>query len=502
MHQFTRSSRRVLSLLTCTFLSLVSEPAPQAQAAPNHQAQAHNADNAYEVIPRVSIRARSRDLQTVNIASQRYPMELELHEDHDLVHAQTAMVRNGQPVSFNKSGHAHPLVGHVVGEPESAVQLVRTKRGIEGMVLAQGRVFELKAGPEGRSLFGEVKDLAAFAHQQGAHTQPGTCGVEDDDDDHTGPDAALAEVNPRNFEPGAQGCREAEIVLVADNTYINKLGSIWQAEFEMMRRMGEINLIFRRQLGVRFRVQKIYSYPDAETSDAPPFNTARRNPTPLDEFRTWKGQTEPDVDVAHLFVARTTIGQVGLARRNSVCGGKIAASVSNYRGDAPASALLVAHELGHNFGARHDTNVVMPQIMAAATGNTDPEFSKASIQQIRRRMLGFDCLKTTRCETIRSQQPDTAANPPSDPSAPTSEAEDQSKPLGTSGNAVTQSHNLANTEPAAPAIEPTNPEQSGGRGSNVLQRCTLSSSASDPSGLLLFVGVLGFALPPRTRRWS
>lgn len=441
MPSMTRATRNTIflsSMLACSVYALACVPGdeqnPKLAPLPPTQVELHanavaaNNNDGYEAIPRVSILARSRGVQTVAIGSRKFPMEIKIHEDHDLVNAQTMMVRDGKQLPFNESGHVYPFIGHVVGEKDSSVQLVKTKYGLEGLVLSRGKMFELKGDPGSneRSFFGEVKERDAARHEHGLHTKPRTCGTGDDDDAK----AMLAGVRKREFELGSEGCREVELVLVADWTYVKDLGGRQKAESEMLRRMGEVNLIYRKQLGVTFRVKKIYVFPDRNAKDNnPEFNRVYKDPTPLDQLAAWKREFEPDAGLVHLFVSRASFGIVGMAEMNGVCHRRRGVGVSNYLGDLLASTIVVAHEIGHNFGADHDGGMEEPKIMAPAAAVAKPMFSSGSLREMNRAMLDFRCLKPVVCKTLQTQEPDSHPEMEQEPEPDTPESENKDKPL-------------------------------------------------------------------------
>lgn len=538
MFKKMRSSVRSLSLLATSLCFISCDPSPDPKSstevapAPT-EAHSHDAEDHYEVIPRVVISQRSFGVKTVVIESQEHPMELEVYEDHDLVNEETKLIRNGKEVSFAESGHSYPLVGHVVGEEDSAVQLVRTERGLEGVILAKDKMFELKGDEYSprQSHFGEVKDIMGYAHSHEHDHEHGFGhehrGLELGGGENSG--FAGVERQASNFEPGSGNCKAVSVVLVADWTHVQVLGGVWQAEFEMMRRMGEVNMIFRKQLGVRFRLRRIHSFPDryAEENN-PKFNIEYRDPTPLSQFATWKGQVEPEAALAHLFMARTSFGTLGKAKVSGLCDRQRGTSVSNYMGTGIGSTIIAAHEIAHNFGSSHDPTALHPQIMSPSRGNSTPTFSERSVQQMLRALPRFSCLKPTKCQTIRAQQPDSTPDslpkldldpidekepdlnvPDSDGNPPSTTKENPSGKTATntdedsdSKSKTKDSSSSAGAKPEAEAEPQANAPQEKSGESGALERCSMGDGASEPWSWMFTMSLLGLALRKRKQSRS
>jgi hypothetical protein len=102
--------------------------------------------------------------------------------------------------------------------------------------------------------------------------------------------------------------------------------------------------------------------------------------------------------VTHLMTGRNLDGNtVGIAYMGSVCRGDTAASLSAGSHSTMMSALIAAHELGHNFNAPHDGEAgacsSTPQtFLMAPTINMSSQFSSCSLQQMQTRIQTAQCL--------------------------------------------------------------------------------------------------------------
>lgn len=151
----------------------------------------------------------------------------------------------------------------------------------------------------------------------------------------------------------------------------------------ILQMINEAEAIYERQLQVRFRVVG---------------HTVLRDMTPittpgglLGEFRNNTSSQDAEADIKYLFTGKDLQGStIGIAFVSALCFEPTYAyglSQSYYGG-----GFLLAHEIGHIFGAMHDTTsygIMYPSILLNGTG----EFSQTSLTQINQHLMNYgSCL--------------------------------------------------------------------------------------------------------------
>jgi hypothetical protein len=295
------------------------------------------------------------------------PFELRLIPNAKLLSPDAVVVRDGVTLSPREAGLELPYRGYVVGDRGSWVRVSRTASGFEGLVYTDGELWEVRERDTGET----VMRPAAIADFLDAPTGiVHDCASADAVHASHASDALLApELAPVQV---AAGCQQLSMAVVSDYTHVAKLGGAAKSESEMLLRINEADGVFRSGLNYGFVVGEVRSF---SSQGGPTFNTAGAGSIPLVPFTSYKQSELPEFGLAHLFVARTSSGAVGQAYIGGACTSK-AAGVSNYLGKDSSSSLIVTHEIGHNFGAKHDAEGA-PFIMAPSV-NGATKFSGAS----------------------------------------------------------------------------------------------------------------------------
>jgi reprolysin (M12B) family zinc metalloprotease/uncharacterized protein DUF11 len=157
----------------------------------------------------------------------------------------------------------------------------------------------------------------------------------------------------RGLESGVytpQLTKQIEISLIADSAF--QAAETGDPTAAMLARLNIVEGIFSEQVGLLVLATDVRLMP----ANADPF-TATKGSSLLEQVGAYRKAT-PEVrarGVAHLMTGKDLDGTTaGIAYVRTVCDVENGVSVSSRSYGSTISALIMAHELGHNFGAEHD----------------------------------------------------------------------------------------------------------------------------------------------------
>ena len=186
--------------------------------------------------------------------------------------------------------------------------------------------------------------------------------------------------------PQAQssGCVDAEIAIEADYPYYVWNGSSsTQTIGDIDAVMNSVELIYARDVKIGY---KITNYLIQTTSGK--YSATDAN-TKLTQFQTWWNANQGSVvrDVTHLMCGTMGPGQLGVAYYSVICQTSQAYGVSNttWSTNWAYRCAVLAHELGHNWGATHCNGLSDCYLMCGNIGgcvNETTKFSMSSIREI------------------------------------------------------------------------------------------------------------------------
>ena len=198
--------------------------------------------------------------------------------------------------------------------------------------------------------------------------------------------------------------------VVADYEFVTRFSD--DPEGAIIARMDIVDGIFSTQVGVKISLAPLTLI---NTSQEPFTEAGAANL--LAQLRHYRGgsSTQMSLGVTHLMTGRDLDGStVGIAYMGSVCQGDTAVSLSEGSHSTTMSALIAAHELGHNFNAPHDGDAngacgsTPPTFLMAPQINMSNQFSSCSLRQMHNRIQGAQCLTAY-------IPPDVATNAPATP---------------------------------------------------------------------------------------
>jgi hypothetical protein len=178
----------------------------------------------------------------------------------------------------------------------------------------------------------------------------------------------------------------------ADPEWYARYGDAGNAEIAAIVNAAEA--IFERQLGVRLSLVKQHMYTDSISSPYTALNASAllrsfaRNPDNAGNLGINQSTFLDDIDVKYLFTDKDLEGNtIGVSYLGALCWSTKDAYgvVQNTRADINPATF--AHELGHTFGASHDTTD--PQSIMYPTLGAKSYFSPASVGEMSRHMGYF-----------------------------------------------------------------------------------------------------------------
>jgi len=203
----------------------------------------------------------------------------------------------------------------------------------------------------------------------------------------------VGELRARFATVAALAVEQIEIAFIADFEFRNRFPS--DPEAAMLARTNIIDGIFDGQVGVAI-VPDFTVFTDAND----PFTSSDAS-TLLDEVGTYR-QSTPAIrarGLAHLMTGRALNGNTaGVAFIDELCSNFAGSGLSQNTGSTMTSALIAAHEIGHNFGAPHDAESGSPCASTPGTFLMNPQingsstFSQCSLDQMRPSVAAASCI--------------------------------------------------------------------------------------------------------------
>jgi hypothetical protein len=191
--------------------------------------------------------------------------------------------------------------------------------------------------------------------------------------------------------------RQIQLAVVGDNEFsqLTFSGGL-TPEAAIAARFNVVDGIFSAQVGVKINVADVNVFRTAD-----PFSDTTVPATLLDELAGWRQLTpaQNSRGLTHMLTGKDLDGTtVGIAFVGSVCRARSGSGLSQGNLSATNSALVIAHEMGHNFGAIHDGDVgsacetTAQTFLMAPRLNGSSEFSQCSLASIAPVVAAATCL--------------------------------------------------------------------------------------------------------------
>jgi len=285
------------------------------------------------------------------------------------------------------------LTGKVAGDRDSWVRLTRRGASLSGIIRTGGDIYGIEPGDvvapaalnpaRNNDADNAIFRLADVLIPAGA----ATCGV-DDNGTAMRADQAFAELaselNSPQILAAAGAAEQIDVSALGDFEFFSQFGS--SAESELLARFNIVDGIFSEQLGVAIAV----SDPTVFTSSGgDPFSPTTNASDLLDEVMDYRVANDlSSYGLTHLLTGKNLDGStVGIAVRGDTTPGGLplfGACTSSGVGLSQTqsfltstSALIIAHEIGHNFGALHDGAAADPGDDPNPCDGTPPTFLMA-----------------------------------------------------------------------------------------------------------------------------
>ncbi len=278
--------------------------------------------------------------------------------------------------------------GSLAAEPDSWVRMVIAQGQPRGMLFDGSEMFAIEVSETtGKALIYRLADL---------HIEPGALACAEAGMATSGADLLKTVVSEMtsavSSAPGASS--QIDVAVIADFEFATDKGS--DAQAAMITRMNNVDGIFSSQLGVQINVNRV----DVFSSSNDPFSDQTDSSLLLDEVSDYRSDTSVQRanGLTHLFTGRNLDGStVGIAFGGALCSSRFGAGLTQATSSVTTDTLIVAHELGHNFGAPHDGTSgaceSTPQdfLMAPRINGSDT-FSSCSISQMQDNVARASCI--------------------------------------------------------------------------------------------------------------
>jgi hypothetical protein len=327
-----------------------------------------------------------------------------------------------------------PLSGQLEGQPGSWVRMTHTRTGWHGMISDGQELYAIEpaaevAGAVVQPLVGASGSAAVMYRLKDAllPVGPAFCQILNaDGTPYVGGDGVASSGDATTqgrvtakmlFNSIARDAAtlpagpdlELTVGVVADYEFYQHFSD--DPEGTIISRMDIVDGIWSSQVGVKISlapltVLRAATEPFTKTVPADLLAQVR-------QYRS-SNSAQMQTGVTHLMTGRDLDGDtVGISYMGSVCDSRYADSLSEGTHSTLMSALIAAHELGHNFNAPHDGEAgacaaTAQTFLMAPRVNFSDQFSSCSLEQINARISTAQCLTPYQAPDVAVELPATS----------------------------------------------------------------------------------------------
>jgi hypothetical protein len=314
------------------------------------------------------------------------------HSGKRILPASASIIGNELKVTFP---------GRATGSRRTRQRIYTITMKLDGSLVVQARVGSIPRSVGRRGACAAETGVGSLA----AHIHAG-------DEQHA--EEVIAPITAKQDEQSATLSRVITISTDADPEWYLKYGE--QSNAVIASIINTAEAVFHRQLGLRFRIVKQHVY--ADTSPYTSTNSSRllwdfsRNPENFTNLGNGVSSFHQDVDLKHLFTGKDIDGSViGIAYIGVVCAlPSMSYGVTQSYMDI-ANPAIFAHELGHNFGAMHDSSTRDGLMYPAISVPPAQGFSEQTLLEINRHLSKYGTCISLETLTPLPGQPPTVVNP-------------------------------------------------------------------------------------------
>lgn len=386
-----------------------------------------------EIIPTVRITGRLRtegriDARFAIRKNKTWKSSLRKQGSETLDHVEPVLLQGKLAVGGGyrvRGKRVMPSAASIIG-PELKVTFPGRARGAQK---TRQRIYTIRVKLDGSvKVTARVASIPVNAFQRGACAAPTGAATEGNHE----PSRTVAAL-----ETGEVNTVTRKVLTIstdADPEWYAQNGANSNAEIASIVNAAEV--IYERQLGVKFRIVKQHVYTDSSpystTAAGELLTTFLQNPDNAQNLGDGSADFDERVDLKHLFTGKNLDGSViGIAYIGVVC----AASPYSYgitQSYMPAANMgIFAHEVGHNLGAMHDISDIQGLMYPSIRVPSADRFSRASLAEMSDHLKNFGS-----CVSLESVEVAPTPPPQATPEATPQPAPDPTPPSDLVGGAL------------------------------------------------------------------